>query len=349
MKASAAGTWPVNVNSVVGWFTFKAYAGRMYRFEMPFDGTSYAVGSPNAIRTTARVYQTVAPSPGASAPEPTASSTLMTEWSQYQPPINSAVSDVLAFTWQPWGEGQIEAEPREVALAVSVFPNFANFTATTTRAATWTATVSDIGSADESKMVFGSAAGAAGQRRYVTTWTASNSRAYLNSGAMITSDPTVAMRQGQNTAAPKGQQTHSLMTFTDTASSGDEAGKTIANALTGAVLSKVEVWVFAAWWGDTKDNRIYLQRYPGSEPPATFTGNVQSGNNRWMFPYGGAGVGRWMTIPSNWITTENRGIEIGPLDGLAASVLGTSGRFAGANHPTVSRRPQLRLTYTKAG
>lgn len=358
MAASAVGTWPNNVNSAMGWFTFQAYAGRVYSFEMPWDGTLGIVGSPSAVRMTARVYQSVASGPGQQAPEPTlVNENLMTEWSQYQPTVGSAVSDVLSFTWQPWASEQIEPEPREVALLVSVFPNGATFTSNTSRQATWRATVRDIGPADASKLVVGSAPGAAAERRYVTTWVASNTMAYDQTGARIGGpNITTLMRQGTHASGGWSGQSHSAIIFNDPSPTGwdntaiGEPSKYMSTALTGAQVSRVEIYVYNTSWRAKRDNRLYVQQWTGGNTiPATHTSSPNtSTGGRYIFPYPGAGVGQWMTVPSSWIGPLTRGIQIGPLDPLAGTVLGTSGNFAGASFgETQTYRPKVRVTYTR--
>ena len=127
-----------------------------------------------------------------------------------------------------------------------------------------------------------------------------------------------------------------------------EPGKTMASALTGATISRAEVFVYASSWRAKKDNRLYLQAWSGSSLPSTHTSSPNL-SDRWLFDYAGAGVGQWMTIPSSWVSASSRGVQVGPLDGLAALVPGTSGNFAGATWSTsaTANRPKIRVTYTR--
>lgn len=118
---------------------------------------------------------------------------------------------------------------------------------------------------------------------------------------------------------------------------------TIVSDLTGATLTKLEVWLyFSSWYGSSGTAVIGV--HGQATEPATFSGTtnqVQSAG--WPEP-----GGRWVTLPSGlWAGFKSgtyKGIVLGP--GPTTSTL-YHGVAEGADASVTAQRPFLRATYTK--
>ena len=54
--------------------------------------------------------------------------------------------------------------------------------------------------------------------------------------------------------------------------------------------------------------------------------------------------GFWITVPTSWFSTSNRGFVIGP---AGDNSVNNYGYFAPHNHSTTTYRPRVRLSYTR--
>ena len=136
---------------------------------------------------------------------------------------------------------------------------------------------------------------------------------------------------------------YSFVGFTGANSTGGETGKTISQALSGATVSKVEIYVrnssFYASSGGSQ--RFALTTFNGmpsgtsvAPPSAAYTANQS------FTP----GQGKWVTLPSSAASTVLSGgrvVVIGP--GSSNSTAYYSKWY---NHVS-SYKPQIRITYTK--
>lgn len=320
-----------------GQTVFVMPGGRSTRIEMPWSvNLTEASSSNTTYLSTVRLYYT-STTDGSVPPDPTTASSWIAAAPFNRWPAGSGIRNgSIAGVFSP-------AVDTTIKVALFMQPSRASMVADLATPEVFVLAVSDVGASPI--VVQAAPMGGAATQKYVTTWRASQSRAWLNTGAQVTKDPDSVLRQGRS--MPNGDaQAHSAILFNAGAISG-ETGKTIAQALAGgAVLSKLEVFIYAATWRDSKDNTLYLQRWSGNTLPATHSAAADESNRKLEFNFQ-AGSGRWITIPTSWITTTNLGIQVGPIDSLAATVLGTSGTLAGAGWGTVSQRPQLRATYTR--
>ena len=165
-------------------------------------------------------------------------------------------------------------------------------------------------------------------RTYTSVWNCNSSATYAGtSTAKATSDAQ------QGVIGFGVGDYHSTLLFTGGAISG-EKGKTIAQATSGATISKVEVYLYANHWYYQTGTSIIRTHSLTSQTGVAPTGNsVRSA----AWP---RGWGRWVPITNIW-TASTRGVWLGKT--------GTSDRtfygyFDGASS---SRRPQIRMTYTR--
>jgi hypothetical protein len=166
-------------------------------------------------------------------------------------------------------------------------------------------------------------------KSYVSTWNASNSADYLGSGSADSySDD---LKQGYSAASG---DSHACIVFAGNAVSG-ETGKTIASALSGATLTKVEVYLYANHWYYNSGGTALIRAYNSTSlSGSTPTGTIKSVGS-WPKP-----GGKWVDITSI-ATASIRGVTLGK---AGSTNLLYYGRF---NSHTQANKPQLRLSYKR--
>ena len=169
------------------------------------------------------------------------------------------------------------------------------------------------------------------KKSYTSTWPVSNSETYKSDGNARTD--TDDMVQGYNSS--NGDQ-FGVCIFGSANSYGGQTNVTVATAMSGATLTKAEIYLYANHWyynaGGTAIIRAYNSTSLSSTTPTGTT--INSGN--WPKP-----GGRWVNITSI-ATSAIRGVTLGRSGG---SDLHYYGRFNG--HLAANNKPVLRLTYVK--
>ena len=177
-------------------------------------------------------------------------------------------------------------------------------------------------------------------KKYTSTWVASGSRTFKGSGSENTAaSPDIIQGYYSGT---NGNQS-AVVVFTGANSAGGESGKTISQALSGAKISKVEVYLYCNHFYSYAGGDARIGYYDGTSLPASFTGAkpyVTSAD--WK-----AGSGRWVNVTSasfirDLLDGSARGITIGPGVGSSRNYYG---KFNGAS--ASSGKPVLRITYSK--
>lgn len=174
-------------------------------------------------------------------------------------------------------------------------------------------------------------------QRYVTTWTANASETYRGDGTAR--GDTTDLVQGYNRYNGNGS---GIVLFTGGATGGDEQGKTIDQALTGADIAKIEVWFYLrhSWFNDGGTARIGY--YDATNLPGSFAT---------ADPY--TTVTGWAQRSGLWVNINGHGSRIAFKDGTARGITVGPGRgtdleyylrFHGHND---SHPPRLRITYEK--
>ena len=171
------------------------------------------------------------------------------------------------------------------------------------------------------------------KQTYTSTWIASSSGTYR--GDQSKRSDTTDLVQGYNSSNGDG---HAVVVFASANSTGGETGKSIATALTGATLKKVEVYLYANHWYYNSGGTGLIRAYDSTTVPATGTTPTGSLKSVGSWPKPG---GKWVDITSI-STTAIRGVTVGK---AGSTNLLYYGRFNGAS--ASSAKPQLRLTYTK--
>lgn len=166
-------------------------------------------------------------------------------------------------------------------------------------------------------------------KNYVTTWNATNSEGYTSGGSPETGD--ADFKQGYSSA---DGDSYGYAVFAGNGVSG-ETTKTIASAMSGATLTKAEVYLYANHWYYNSGGTAIIRAYNST----SLTSSVPSGTTKQSASWPKPG-GRWVDITSI-ATTAIRGISVGK---AGSTNLLYYGRF---NGHTQSNKPQLRLSYKR--
>ena len=174
----------------------------------------------------------------------------------------------------------------------------------------------------------------------MSEWVSNASRSFKGDGS---ENSFIAPEMGHGYYSGTNGNQFSITLFTAANSTGDETGKTITQALTGATLSKVEVWAYASHWNGYDGGTARLGYYNGTSLPASASSPA---------PY--VTVPGWRRETGRWVTITSKAAIAALLAGTARGVtfgkgVGTDreyyGKFNGAS--SSSNRPKLRLTYAK--
>lgn len=321
-----------------GQWAINLLPGRYYRLEMPWQYQLTETSSSNTSYLSVVRWYAETKTDGTTPPDPTTSSPILcasptNRWAQG----SSNRSGVLLATFSP-------TVATTVKVALYMAPTRASMSPIVDVPEVFIASLYDMGAAPE--ILPAAAMGATAQQKYVTTWTASDSRTYDKDGVVIntgrTSSPqTNYLYYGNANFGSNGIQ-KSAVVFNGSSVAG-ETGKTIAQALAGATITKIEMRFYANYWEQGK-GQLRLRKFTGSALKSTESTAASGANasGRLSFDYGATGWGQWWTITdTSWITTTNRGIYLDTADCTSPSNHGT---FDGA---TGSNKPQVRITYTK--
>lgn len=199
--------------------------------------------------------------------------------------------------------------------------------------------VNDVGPYDGNNVVDNKMGGAfaggstspdpAPKTKYVTYFTANSSESYGNFGAR----PESQLYQGYF-SSNQGHQWTSIL-FTAANSYGSESGKSIATALSGATIARIELFVKNLYWYNTSGTAYVRAQTSTSLISTTPTGTAKA--------FGGfaRGDGKWLDITSI-ASSSIRGVTLGK---APSTSLGYYGYFA--NHAAATGKPCLRITYYK--
>lgn len=197
-----------------------------------------------------------------------------------------------------------------------------------------------LASTSTSKTVTVSAA----TKDYTSTWTATWTEQFDSGGSPISYYTSDTGLQGYYSGT--NGNTKSMIGFTGTATSG-ETSKTIAQALSGATVTKVEVYLYFNHWYYNAGGTAIIGYHTNLNNPGTWTGVntdvVRSAN--WPKP-----GGRWVNLPGGvnghflwqWAVPDARGIVVGPGPTTAAEYYGKFNGSGASNY-----KPKLRISYTR--
>ena len=310
--------------------TATVWPRRTYQVTMPYAYYARSVQSGTTAHMGVRAYYTVGSQAAPTPADPVASGNGF-GYSIHAHNVDAGpVGDSLVFTVTP----NVDAGgPVQMKVMVASFVKNATMMYSVPAGASWLLTVQDIGPyvPDTGYPVGGKAVS-----QFVSTWRASTSRSYDKNGADSSADYQQGILRHGGDAL-----THSVFICNDGAVSG-EKGKTIAQALTGATVTKVEIGVQSLYWASANGGTLTLLPLGATSIPATDTspGDPKKGvekkfttRSQWL----------WTTVPTSWITPTSTGVRLGPTWFYGPT---NQGYFANHRHP--SAPPQIRITYTRA-
>ena len=168
-------------------------------------------------------------------------------------------------------------------------------------------------------------------KTYKSTWKASSSRSWRD-GVITPGD----LQQGYYPPAKR----FSMATWMNANSTGSETNKNLINALKGASISRMEVYLKNLSWYYGSGGQALIGHhdmdYLPDTPQTSGGGAFSSGN--WT-----TGAGRWITLPPSWYDNfasgDYRGITLGEGAGTSMTYYG--------HFSNLASDLQLRVTYSK--
>lgn len=310
--------------------TATVWPGRTYQVTMPFAYYASNVSSSAQAYLGARAYYTVGSQATPTPADPTASSSIVGYSIRAHSVSAGPVSDQITATVTP----NVDAGgPVQMKVMIASSVRNATMAYSVPVGSSWLLTVQDIGPAvpDTGYPVGGKAVS-----QFVSQWKASTSRSFDKNGA----DSNADYRQGILRHGGDAL-THSAFVCNDPAFFG-EKGKTIAQALTGATVTKVEIGVQSLYWASANGGTLTLLPFGATSLPTTDTspGDPKKGVEK---KFTTRSQWQWVTVPTSWITPTSTGVRLGPTWFYGAT---NQGYFANHRHP--SAPPQIRITYTRA-
>ena len=312
--------------------TATVWPGRTYQVTMPYAYYANSISSSSQAYLGLRAYYTVGsqakPTP---ADPPVSGGGVGHSIRAYNASGGGGpISDSLVFTVTPTID---DGGPVQMKIMIASLVRNATMAYSLPSGASWLLTVQDIGPAMPDT---GYPVGGPTVSQFVSQWKASTSRSYDKNGADAVAD----WRQGILRHGGDAL-THSAFLCNDGAFSG-EKGKTIAQALTGAMVTKVEIGVQSLYWANANGGTLTLLPFGSTSLPATDTnpGDPKKGVEK---KFTTRSQWQWVTVPTSWITPTSTGVRLGPTWFYGTA---NQGYFANHNHP--SAPPQIRVTYTRA-
>lgn len=172
------------------------------------------------------------------------------------------------------------------------------------------------------------------EREYTSTWRASDSSTYRQSGSRRTDVPDLI--QGYASGGGINGHNQAAFIFGGNAVAG-EVGKTVSQALSGGTLRRAEVWLYFDHWWNSAGGVARLGKLGTANLPSSLSASPTRSES-WKRKQG-----RWVQVPVSWFTDSNRGVTLGGGSSRQAVYYGRA--FGHAASTTY--RPRLRLTYTR--
>ena len=310
--------------------TATAWPGRTYQVMMPYAYYARSVQSGTTAHMGVRAYYTVGSQAAPTPADPGVGDRGVGYSIRAHSVDAGPIGDSLVFTITPTiGAGG----PVQMKVMVASSVKNATMLYSVSSGSSWLLTVQDIGPYVPDT---GYPVGGAAVSQFVSTWRASTSRSYDKNGAGSSAD------YQQNILRHGGDSlTHSAFVCNDGAVSG-EKGKTIAQALTGATVTKVEIGVQSLYWASANGGTLTLLPLISTSLPATDTspGDPKKGVEK---KFTTRSQWQWVPVPTIWITPTSTGVRLGP-----TWFYGTANQGYFASHRHASTPPQIRITYTRA-
>ena len=334
-----AGTTPL---AVIG---LTVDPGRALQVSMPFRINVSDVVSGAVARAGVVLYYTLKPIAAGDADEPSTSSTFIGDFVDSYPSAVGGVTNQVDFVWRPFGQAY------NVKLLVCAYSANCQVQMSAYNPFDWQLYVTDIGRRPESSArlldlpTSGQTSSETAptpappaKKTYTATWHATDSAEYLGDGSRTPSSARLTsghIRHGRAYGGPNNLR--GVIVFN--APSVDGEKKYMSTALTGATITKAEVFVRVKMWSYSTGGTLTLRPLGDSTPPSTLSVPSTTQSKR----YTGPNQGIWIQIPTSWIKPTERGIIVGPARSESATDYG----YWHPHTAAVADRPKLRLTYSR--
>lgn len=173
------------------------------------------------------------------------------------------------------------------------------------------------------------------KKTWTSTWYATDSATYRESGSKRTDSPDLV--QGYTAYASGYGHQQAAVVFTGAALYG-ETTKSITQALAGATVDKVEVYLYFNHWYSSSGGTARIGKLGAASIPSTLSASPTKTSAGWP-----RGAGRWVTVPTSWFSDTNRGITLGGGSSTSSTFYGRADDHTASG----SRRPKVRITYTR--
>ncbi|MGN6413959.1 hypothetical protein [Flexivirga sp.] len=322
---------------LLGQFECSLPAGRTYRIHASCRVNPAADGTPAQLSASVRGYWQGTPD-GTEPADPTGTSA---DGFLFDSSFRAPASGATGVSCLPTAVFPIAGDPStvwRVKIALAIYAAAGTkVTPSKYSSNDWLIYVEDAGPVVE-QLPAGPPDGASVQQ-YVTTWAASDSRTWLSNGTRYDTGTGTRPAPG-GLILQGGAGSHGAIVFNGSGVNGES--KTIAAALSGATVTRAEVFLQMTWAEETT-GQVEVRPWTGSTLPTTKAPPGASADIV-KHDFTGRGQGRWVQIPTSWITTSQTGVWIASPDWLFPN---THINVAGASYSTAAARPQLRLTYTR--
>lgn len=334
-----AGTTPL---AVVG---LTVDPGRALQVSMPFRINVTDVTAGTVARAGVVLYYTLKPVAAGDADEPSTTSTFVGDFVDSYPSAVGGVTNQVDFVWRPFGQAY------NVKLLVCAYSANSQLQMSAYNPFDWQLYVTDIGPRPESSArlldlpTSGQTSSETAptpappaKKTYTATWHATDSAEYLGDGSRTPSNARLTsghIRHGRAYGSPNNLR--GVIVFN--APSVDGEKKYMSTALTGAKITKAEVFVRVKMWSYSTGGTLTLRPLGDSTPPSTLNVPSTTQSKR----YTGPNQGIWIQIPTSWIKPTERGIIVGPARSESATDYG----YWHPHTAAVADRPKLRLTYSR--
>ena len=321
-------------------FTINPY--RMYRITLPFRYNVTGVSGVGRVGITTNYTW----STGTSEPaEPTTDTGLFRDVLAAHSANVDGVTNTLNFVWYPADYGGSDSV--KVKILFTLYTNNCQVTPSTYGAFSWAVTVEDIGPKldDTGDIVVTPTTGtppAPAKKTYTSTWTASDSWTFYENGSRDTYGRDKGITRAGYWDSRSGDM-KTMCVFNNNATSGE--AKTIASALSGAVLKKAEIFVQTTHWYNSTGGTMAIRQASGSSIPSTLSDSTARSGGAVSKTFTARNQGFWVTVPTSWFSASNRSIYFGPAGN--SSWQGTYSHVASHTNSNTNYRPKVRLTYTR--
>lgn len=314
---------------------------RQYRLTLPYRHAVTNISGSNGRCGVGMTYTYSATA--ATPPEPTTSDTKLVEsLSAFTVAVGEVTNNISAI-WTPADYGTADRKV-DVKILIYAWSTACQFVPYKGTSFDWRVAVEDLGLVvdDSARSVLTAASTTPAKKTYTSTWTASDSWTFYQSGARDSYGRSSDISRAGYWDSFTGDM-KTMCVFNNNATRG-ETTKTMASALSGAAIKKAEVFVQSAHWYNPNGGTLVIRQGSGSSIPTTLSDSTAKSGGAITKKFTSRQQGFWVTVPTSWFSTTNRSVYFGPANSTSRA---TYTHLYNHAVDTTSYRPQVRLTYIR--